>query len=81
MKVVWTDRATRRLRELQSYIAQSAPLVAPQIIRRLILHSYRLRNAPRSGRKVPEYERDDVRELMVRPYRIVYWFSRIGWMC
>jgi toxin ParE1/3/4 len=27
---------------------------------------------PYSGRKVPEYEADDVRELIEYPYRVIY---------
>ena len=27
---------------------------------------------PNSGRKVPEYQRNDVREILERPYRIIY---------
>ena len=72
MKVVWTDRARQRLRELNDYIAADAPLVAPQIIKRLILRSKQLQTAPWSGRKVPEYQRDDIRELLDLPYRIIY---------
>ncbi len=73
MKVVWTDRAKHRLRQLHDYIAAEAPLVAPQIVKRLILRSRQLQTAPWSGRKVPEYQRDDVRELLDQPYRIIYW--------
>lgn len=29
-----------------------------------------------SGRLVPEYDRDDVRELIERPYRIIYRIQR-----
>ena len=72
MKVVWIDRARQRLRQLHDYIAADAPLVAPQIVKRLILRSRQLQTAPWSGRKVPEYQRDDVRELLDPPYRIVY---------
>jgi hypothetical protein len=39
MNVVWTDRAKQRLWELHDYIAHEAPMVAPQIVRRLLLRS------------------------------------------
>jgi plasmid stabilization system protein ParE len=72
MRVVWTDRAKLRLRELHDYVARESPLVAPQIVRRLVRPSRQLQVAPWSGRRVLEYDRDDIRELMVRPYRIIY---------
>ena len=31
-----------------------------------------LNEQPNSGRKVPEYQRNDVREILERPYRIIY---------
>ncbi len=42
MKVVWTDLARQRLRQLHDYIAVDVPLVAPQIVKRLILRSRQL---------------------------------------
>lgn len=72
MRVVWTDRAKQRLRELQAYIAEDAPLVAPRIAKRILLRSRDLQRMPTIGRRVPEFERDDVRELLVQPYRIIY---------
>lgn len=72
MKVVWTDRAKQRLRELQDYIAKDAPSLAPQIAKRLIVRSRQLEILPQSGRSVPEYQHDVVRELLDRPYRIIY---------
>jgi toxin ParE1/3/4 len=29
-------------------------------------------NQPLSGRKEPEYQTDDIRELIEKPYRIIY---------
>jgi toxin ParE1/3/4 len=31
-----------------------------------------LNELPNSGRKVPEYQRNDVREILEKPYRIIY---------
>ena len=39
---------------------------------RITLHATQLREQPRSGRIVDHYQRDDVRELIERPYRIIY---------
>ena len=72
MKVHWTNRATTRLRLIHDHIAKDAPLVAPQVVERLIGRSRQIGDAPRAGRQVPEYQRDDLREVLERPYRIIY---------
>jgi len=72
VRVVWTTRARERLHRVHAYIATDAPAVADDVVRRLVRRSRQLEAAPRSGRSVPEYDRDDIRELSERPYRIVY---------
>ena len=72
MRVHWTDRAKRRLRLLHDHIAKDAPLVAPRVIERLVRRSMQIGELPYAGREVPEYQRHDVRELLERPYRILY---------
>ncbi len=75
MKVIWSHRAISRLEEIQRYISQDSPLTAEKIIKKLVLASDRLRDFPRSGRVVPEYNRENIREIMMRPYRIIYVIS------
>lgn len=75
MKVVWTDRAKARLRKIHTEIADDAPQAADDLVRRLVRRSLQLQTVARSGRKVPEYNRDDIRELKERPYRIIYRLS------
>lgn len=72
MRVYWTDRAKARLRLIHDYIAHDAPLVAPQVVERLIDRSRQIGAAPYTGRQVPEYQREDLREVLERPYRIIY---------
>ena len=75
MKVVWTDRAKARLKKIHAEIAKEAPRAADDLVRRLVKRSLQLQTVARSGRKVPEYDRDDIRELKERPYRIIYQLS------
>ena len=72
MKVHWTDRAKQRLKLIHDHIAKDAPLVAPSVVDRLVRRSIQIGEFPHSGREVPEYQRDDVREILERPYRILY---------
>lgn len=72
MRVVWTDRAKARLRKIRDDISRDAPHAADNLIIRLVQRSFQLDTAARSGRQVPEYRREDIRELLERPYRIIY---------
>ena len=42
------------------------------MIDRLTKRSEQIAAFPRSGRMVPEYEAPDIREVIERPYRIIY---------
>ena len=72
MKVHWTDRAKQRLKLIHYHIAKDAPLVAPSVIERLVRRSLQIGEFPHSGRKVPEYQREEMREILEHPYRILY---------
>lgn len=72
MRVHWTDRAKTRLRLIHDHIAKDAPLVASQVVERLLQRSIQIGDLPSSGRTVSEYKREDMREILERPYRIIY---------
>lgn len=72
MRVVWTDRAKARLRQIHRYIAQDQPLNADRVVDQLTQRVAQLAEHPRSGRVVEKYQRDDLRELIDAPYRIIY---------
>ena len=72
MRVVWTDRAKARLRQIHAYIAQDQPLNADRMVDRLTSRVAQLAEHPRSGRIVEKFKRDDLREVIESPYRIVY---------
>lgn len=71
-RVEWTTRAVDDLREIRDYIAASSPVDAERWIQRLMDAAERAAGAPLAGRRVPELARDDIREVIVRAYRIVY---------
>lgn len=70
--VYWTPEAQTRLEDIEAYIAKDAPAAAKDMIARLLARARQLESAPLSGRQVPDYRRDDLRELLERPYRIIY---------
>lgn len=72
MKVHWTPEAKIQLKQIEAYIALDSPVMARRTITRLARRCGQLGAMPHSGRKVPEFNREDLRELLERPYRIVY---------
>lgn len=72
LDVVWTDSALRDLERIDNYIAADNPLEAEKWIQKLIAAGQAAAMAPMAGRMVPEKQRPDIRETLLRHYRIVY---------
>ncbi|MDX2008897.1 MAG: type II toxin-antitoxin system RelE/ParE family toxin [Myxococcaceae bacterium] len=72
MKLRWTERAANDLVGIGEYIARDDPKAARAWVEKLRQRAVRASKAPGTGRVVPELARDDVREVFVRSYRIVY---------
>lgn len=72
MKVHWTKTAEAHLDAIFAYIAQDSPEYAKRMVDRLTRRSLQIANFPLSGRKVPEYELDQIREVIEGAYRIIY---------
>lgn len=72
MKARWTDKALFRLQQIHDYIAQDQPGNAQRFVDRLTRRAEAIAQQPRTGRIVPKYQRDDIRETFEGAYRIVY---------
>jgi toxin ParE1/3/4 len=72
VRLVWTERAALSLEAIGAYISADDPVAAERWLARLVARAERAAAIPLSGRVVPEVRRDDVREVFVRRYRIVY---------
>lgn len=71
-KLVWTARALRDLRDIDAYIAADDPAAAARWIERLLAAAERASRLPHSGHVVREKGREDLRQILVRSYRLVY---------
>lgn len=70
--IVWSPQAIHDVESIRSFIAQDSSSYAELVARRIVSAVERLHSFPESGRLVPERENPAIRELIVRPYRIVY---------
>lgn len=72
MRVHWTDAAVGHLLAIYEYIARDSPRYAQRMIDRITRRSEQFAAFPLSGAMVPEYESPDIREVIEKPYRIIY---------
>ena len=72
MRVNWTNTAEGHLDAIHAYIAQDSPEYARRMVDRLTRRSRQIGEFPFSGRKVPEYDADHIREVIEGPFRLIY---------
>lgn len=72
MRVHWTQNAVNHLTSIYEYISLNSHTYAKSMVDRITRRSEQLAAQPKSGRMVPEYYQDDIREVIEKPYRIIY---------
>jgi len=71
-QVIWSPQALDDVDAICVYIARDAPRYAEMFARGVFAATDRLADFPRSGRVVPELEREDYREIVFQSHRVVY---------
>ena len=74
MRVTWSLRALRELRDQRRYIARTQPAAAARIAARIVSATDRLETYPRYGRAASWDETGQLRELAVAgtPFLVLY---------
>jgi toxin ParE1/3/4 len=72
MKVHWTSTAEGHLDAIFNYIAQNSPEYAKRMVDRITRRSQQIGKYPLSGRRVSEYDFNQIREVIEGSYRIIY---------
>ena len=70
--VRWSTRAAQELEETCLFLASDSIPAAERFAERVVQGTRRLGAFPRSGWIAPEFGREDIREIIVQGYRIVY---------
>ena len=74
-RVRWTPQAADDLQAIYDFIARDSPHYAQLTVEKILASIDLLERFPLRGRQIPERRRDDLRELIVPPYRLV---DRVG---
>jgi len=70
--VVLARSAEADLEAIVSYVARDNPQAALRLGRALVVALRSLEAFPQLGRVVPEFNQESLREIVRRPYRIIY---------
>lgn len=68
----WSLAARQDLREIRAYIARDSRVYAKRLVDRIQKATEGIRLFPEAGSHVAEWGREDVREIFVGSYRIIY---------
>ena len=72
MKIIWSPLAIDKATEIAEYISQDNPTAARKWIDKIFHNVGLLESSSKTGRVVPEIERQEIRELIHGNYRIIY---------
>jgi len=72
MKIEWTKPALSDLESIHNYIKKDSEYYATRFIEKIIEAIEKLEKFPELGRRVPEAEQNNIRELLFYNYRIMY---------
>ena len=72
VKIEWHPKALEDLHAIFDYIYRNSPYYAKIILDKIHINVLKLKSFPQMGRKVPEFNKNEFRELIVQNYRIVY---------
>jgi plasmid stabilization system protein ParE len=72
MKIFWSPLAVERLEDIYNYIAEDNIPAAQKMINSIFKKVETLSKNPVRGRKVPESNREEIREIFEGEYRIIY---------
>jgi toxin ParE1/3/4 len=71
-QVIWSISAVEDLREIVLYIASDDPDAAARLADHILVRIEAASSFPLSHRAVPEKADKAIREIILKPYRIVY---------
>lgn len=60
------------MKAIHDYIAKNSPMNAKAVVREIIARAATLPENPRIGRRVPERDDPEIREVPARSWRVIY---------
>lgn len=71
-QIRWLEAALADLEGIVEHISQDSPAYGSVVAARILAEARMLGEFPRIGRRVPEWDEENVRERIVYSYRLIY---------
>ena len=71
-KLVWSDEALEDIESIATYIEKDSPVYAKSVVTKFFEKVEILVDNPKLGRMVPEMDNENIREIFVYSYRLIY---------
>lgn len=71
-KIIWTQKALSDLKDVFDYISKDSPHYASLTVQQIINKTSLIKTSSLAGRVVPEFSNIDLREFILKNYRIIY---------
>jgi len=72
LRLSWSPMAKYDLHDIAAFIGEDNPSAAESFINKIFHSTERLTDFPESGRIVPEFNDPIIREIILKPFRIVF---------
>ena len=72
VKVVWTPFSIDNINDIADFISIDSRKYSELFVSKIFEKVHFLEDFPKAGRVVPEFNKEDIRELIYGNYRIVY---------
>ena len=76
LPVAWSPEAIDDLESIADYIARDSEYYARAVVNEMLSSATSLAQLPNRGRVVPEFSDDQLREIFVYSYRLIYRIER-----
>ncbi|TFF85470.1 MAG: type II toxin-antitoxin system RelE/ParE family toxin [Promethearchaeota archaeon] len=77
VQIEWSEEAEEDLDDILSYLSKTSSQYANSFFERIYSAIENILAFPKIGRKVPESENPDDREIFLQKYRLIYRFNEL----
>lgn len=70
--VIWSVPAKEALKQIHDFIGKDSEFYSQKVVDDIILATEQIEHFPKSGRIVPEILEENIREIFIYSYRIIY---------